>query len=91
MTYIPGAKAITDCPDSLAILIKQRRRWGNGALFGTMHTIKNMGDLLKPGRTKHTCCFKCSLFMFLLYYGVNFFASMIVVGGMYASINIFFS
>lgn len=35
VTYIPDAKAFTDAPPSLQVLMKQRRRWMNGALFGT--------------------------------------------------------
>lgn len=39
LTFIPDAKALTDAPGTLAVLIKQRRRWMNGALFGTMKVI----------------------------------------------------
>lgn len=60
-------------------------------MFGTMHTIKNMGDLLKIGYTKHSTCAKAGYCFFMLYYFINFFVSMIIVGGMYASMNIFFS
>lgn len=35
LQFVPDAKAITDAPANLCTLIKQRRRWMNGALFGT--------------------------------------------------------
>jgi chitin synthase len=53
LTYIPDAKAKTDAPDSLAVLIKQRRRWMNGALFGTMKVISNFVHMTSCHRTKH--------------------------------------
>jgi len=53
LTYVPDAKAFTDAPDSLAVLIKQRRRWMNGALFGTMKVIANITKVLSCKRTKH--------------------------------------
>lgn len=37
--YIPDAKAFTDGPLNLTVLMKQRRRWMNGALFGTASVI----------------------------------------------------
>ena len=54
LAYIPGAKAFTDAPESLAMLIKQRRRWMNGAMFGTMKTISNFLNMLSWNRTKHS-------------------------------------
>ena len=35
LAYVPDAKAYTDAPNSIDVLMKQRRRWMNGALFGT--------------------------------------------------------
>lgn len=40
------AKAFTDAVDNLLGLIKQRRRWGNGALFSTVEWLNNTGKLL---------------------------------------------
>ncbi|MFN9900319.1 MAG: hypothetical protein ACK55Z_16320 [bacterium] len=39
MTYIPDAKAVTDAPDSLLVLMKQRRRWMNGSFFAAWRVI----------------------------------------------------
>jgi chitin synthase len=53
LTYVPDAKALTDAPGDLATLIKQRRRWMNGALFGTMKVIGNFTHIVSCNRTKH--------------------------------------
>jgi chitin synthase len=41
LTYIPDAKAFTDAPEQLIVLMKQRRRWMNGALFASWRVINN--------------------------------------------------
>lgn len=42
LTYVPDAPAYTDAPNSLIGLMKQRRRWNNGSLFGSFHFIQNI-------------------------------------------------
>ena len=54
--YIPDAKAFTDGPLSLTVLMKQRRRWMNGALFGTYKVIANIGAMISCGRNDHPFC-----------------------------------
>ena len=39
LAYVPDAKAFTDAPQSMMVLMKQRRRWMNGAMFGTSKVI----------------------------------------------------
>lgn len=67
LTYIPDAKAITDAPDKLAILIKQRRRWMNGALFGSMKVIQNFVHMVSCNRTKHPWYRQIGMVLFLIY------------------------
>ena len=69
LTYIPDAKAVTDAPEDLLTLIKQRRRWQNGAFFagweviGKFYLMANLALKKKKGgwlcgygfRTKHGC------------------------------------
>ena len=46
ISYVPGAKCLTDPPISLIRLIRQRRRWYNGSLFATFHVIKNLRKVM---------------------------------------------
>jgi chitin synthase len=54
LTYIPDAKAFTDAPPNLIVLIKQRRRWMNGALFAAFRVIKNAYQMVGCSRTTHS-------------------------------------
>ncbi len=89
LAYIPDAKAFTDAPGTLAVLIKQRRRWMNGAMFGTVKVISNAPHMLSCRRTKHRICRQFLMFFFLLYYTLTFLFQFFTVGSMYASITIF--
>ena len=68
LTYIPDAKAFTDAPDNVAQLISQRRRWMNGAVFGTLNVVANLPAMLSCNETAHGFIFKFGLFIFFLYF-----------------------
>lgn len=89
LAYLPDAKAFTDAPPSLAVLIKQRRRWMNGAMFGTVKVISNAVDILSCRRTKHSWYRQALMVVFLMYYTTTFLFQFFTVGSMYASITIF--
>jgi len=89
LTFMPEAKAYTDAPSSLAVLIKQRRRWNNGALFGTYNVIRFTHHILSCRRTTHGAKYKIPMAFFMMYYIMNFLLSFFTVGAMYASITIF--
>ena len=55
LAYVPDAKAFTDAPDSMLVLMKQRRRWMNGAMFGTKKVIANFINMVGCKRTRHGC------------------------------------
>ena len=42
ISYVPGAKCLTDPPTSLLSLMKQRRRWNNGTIFATYYVLGNL-------------------------------------------------
>jgi len=89
LTYVPDAKAYTDAPHTLAIFIKQRRRWMNGSLFGTWNVIKNFHHMVSCMRTSHNCFSKLLTLLFMLYYIVVFAMSFLLLGAMYTSIVLF--
>ena len=67
LAYVPDAKAFTDAPDSMIVLMKQRRRWMNGAMFGPKKVIGCCVDMISCKRTKHRCCKKCCMCIFMTY------------------------
>ena len=72
MTYIPDAKAFTDAPESLLVLMKQRRRWMNGALFAAWRVISNFNSMIGFGNnSKHPLYRSVGMFIFMIYYFTN--------------------
>lgn len=72
LTYIPDAKAFTDAPDSLLVLMKQRRRWMNGALFAAWRVISNfLGMVSLDNESKHPIYRRIGMFIFMLYFLAN--------------------
>lgn len=45
LTFVPDCIAYTDPPPHFKDFIGQRRRWTNGAIFGTFDVIKNFGKM----------------------------------------------
>jgi len=86
LRYIPGWIALTDPPDSVIGLIKQRRRWTNGSLFASWYVLDHINMI---GRSGHTTCRKISLFCLYIYMMLNFIFSILLVGSLYASFTIF--
>lgn len=58
LRYVPGCIALTDPPDSVIDLIKQRRRWTNGSLFASWYVIDHITMI---GRSGHSCRRKASI------------------------------
>ena len=48
-------------------LMKQRRRWMNGAIFGTSKVLSNFLEMISCRRTKHGCIHKTGMLIFLIY------------------------
>jgi cellulose synthase/poly-beta-1,6-N-acetylglucosamine synthase-like glycosyltransferase len=63
--YAKGAVAHTDVPETLSGLIKQRRRWLNGAFFATLHGMRNFGRVLR--NAEHPLWRKCLISAQLCY------------------------
>lgn len=68
LKYIPDAKAFTDAPPNLTVLMKQRRRWNNGSLFAAFRVILNTFAILSCSRTTHHFVRKIGMAVFLMYF-----------------------
>lgn len=91
LKYIPDAKAFTDAPPNLTTLIKQRRRWNNGALFAALRVINNIFTMISCSRTKHHPIRQIGMAFFLLYFFTMQILSFFLVGMYYASVKVFYS
>ena len=85
------AKAFTDAPPTMNALMKQRRRWQNGALFGTAKVISNFVNMVSCTRTTHHWCRQLMMFLFMTYTTILYFFQFFIVGAMFASIYVFFT
>ena len=90
VTYIPDAKAFTDGPPTMTVLMKQRRRWMNGALFGTASVIANFTNMISCGRNDHPWYRQAMMILFMIYMVTLYFLQFFTMGAMFASIIIFF-
>ena len=88
---MPDAKAFTDAPPNMNTLIKQRRRWMNGSLFGTSKVIANFVNMTSCRRTKHNCCRQFGMLIFMTYTSTLFVFQFFIVGAMFASIYVFYN
>ena len=88
--YIPDAKAFTDGPLSLTVLMKQRRRWMNGALFGTYKVLLNMGAMVSCGRNDHPFYRQLLMVIFMIYLATLYLLQFLTVSAMFVTIMIFF-
>jgi chitin synthase len=86
--YVPDAKAFTDAPNSLTILMKQRRRWMNGSLFGTYKVLLNFFNMIGCN-TSHSFGRKLMIFVFMIYLFTTFLLQLFMVGSLFATIAIF--
>ena len=91
LRYVPNAEAVTDVPNDLATLIKQRRRWLNGSLFGTLFVLANTFRLLSCCRAKHPFILKIGFFFFLVYYLLSFIFFMLSFGWLFSMLSLFLS
>jgi len=91
LAYVPDAKAFTDAPPNMMTLMKQRRRWMNGAMFGTAKVIKNFVNMISCRRTSHGCCRGMCMTVFMLYTSTLFMLQFFIVGAMFAATYAFYN
>ena len=82
--YAKGAVAHTDVPESLSGLIKQRRRWLNGAFFATLHGMRNFGRVLR--NAEHPLWRKCLISAQLCYTVATLVMSWFLLSNLYLTL-----
>ena len=90
LAYVPDAKAFTDAPSDMMTLMKQRRRWMNGAFFGTKKVIGNIVNMISCKRTRHGCCNSFMMVFFMIYMIATYTLQFFIVGALFAAIYAFY-
>lgn len=88
LRYVPGCIALTDPPDSIIGLIKQRRRWTNGSMFASWYVIDHLNMINRSG---HSWTRKFFLSLLYAYMMLNFVFTLVLVGSLYGAFSIFIS
>eukprot|EP00830_Metopus_es_P000925 TRINITY_DN10802_c0_g1_i1.p1 TRINITY_DN10802_c0_g1~~TRINITY_DN10802_c0_g1_i1.p1 ORF type:complete len:724 (-),score=71.19 TRINITY_DN10802_c0_g1_i1:79-2250(-) len=86
LTYIPGARAITDAPKTLSILMKQRRRWINGSNFASFFVLSHFP---KIWGAQHSIIRKLVLSFLFIYHIFLSILTFLSVGCGYAAFSVF--
>ena len=89
VSYVAGAKCLTDPPLSLLGLMKQRRRWFNGSLFATLHVMSNPGKVTCSNFCGKSFCRNIFFMVLYIYMILNNILSFVLVGAYYAAFSIF--
>jgi len=56
LAFIPGARATTDAPKDLMVVLKQRRRWNNGSFFAAFDINLELFRMINIACCKFRCC-----------------------------------
>ena len=91
LSYVPDAKAVTDAPPNLMILMKQRRRWMNGALFGTAKVLGNYANMVSCRRNKQPTHRQCGMLILMTYMLTVYVLQFFLIGSMFATICVFWN
>eukprot|EP00937_MAST-01D_sp_MAST-1D-sp2_P000971 g971.t1 len=78
LEYVKGAVAVTDVPQDLVTLIRQRRRWLNGSFFALLYAIINFGRYWEDSR--HSVWRKLSILTQFFYFVVNVMLTWLLIG-----------
>lgn len=80
LRFVKGSEATTDVPDSLNLLMAQRRRWVNGSWFSMIYTIRNCNRI---SDSNHSWLRKCFFKTLMTYYAIIALFNWVLVGSFY--------
>ncbi|KAH8553974.1 glycosyltransferase family 2 protein [Umbelopsis sp. PMI_123] len=80
LRYVKSAFGETDCPDQLAELISQRRRWLNGSFFAAVYSLWHFPQIWSTG---HTALRKVALSIEFAYNFISLTFSWFAIGNFY--------
>jgi cellulose synthase/poly-beta-1,6-N-acetylglucosamine synthase-like glycosyltransferase len=69
--------------------MKQRRRWMNGALFGTASVIKNSLSMVSWSRNDHPFYRQAMMLFFMLYLITLYTLQFLIIGATFSSVLVF--
>ena len=85
LRYVKRSVAETDVPDSIAILMSQRRRWINGSWFALIDSLRKCNRIC---HSKHNSLRKCCFSFQMVYYMTNVIFSWFIVGSFTMAVQI---
>lgn len=85
LRYVKKSIALTDVPDSISLLMAQRRRWINGSWFAMIDVIRQFKKVYCSG---HTLIRKWAFRILLIYFVVNVICTWLMVGSFFLSLGI---
>jgi len=83
LSYIKNAVAVTDVPDTLTALIRQRRRWLNGSFYAMLYALMHFNKFLK--HSKHSIIRKTLIIIQFVYLGLSATMSWFLIANFYLS------
>ena len=87
--YVPDAPAKTDAPDSFVYLMKQRRRWMNGNLFGKLRIIRNFFQMVSCTRNDHPVIQQLGQLYHMIFFTLLYLLSFSICGTSFACVIVF--
>ena len=85
LRYVPDSKALTDPPEKVIDLMRQRRRWMNGSLFAAIYCILNF---CKITHSNHGYLRIIAIYLFFAYYLLYVVFLLLMAGISYSTIKI---
>ncbi|MES1907822.1 MAG: hypothetical protein MHM6MM_000862 [Cercozoa sp. M6MM] len=88
INFVQEAQAYTDVPATLPVLLRQRKRWINGATLATLWTLRLLPEVWTPSR--QTLFRRLYISLVLLYMGLSTVITVLLPAIVYLTNSIFF-